>query len=141
MENQLKNLSKEKLSSLLAAPAMVSLLASSKDGVLDRKEKKDAIEMSHLRTFTSNIALRPYYKLVEQLFRTNLEELLNLYDPLADNINEMQTSLKSTYEVIDELDVEYATLLKESLASYASHVANIHPKFSDFIDFSLFKIE
>ena len=76
MENELKKLSAYEKELLLKAPVLLSILASSTDHKVDRKEKKEAIELSHLRTFTSPPMLQDFYKEVELGFKTNLEELL-----------------------------------------------------------------
>ena len=138
MENQLKKLTNEEITLLMEAPVLVSLMAISQDGNMDHKERNDAIEMAHLRTYTSDPLLRPYYKLAEESFTTNLNALSIQFDPLDGNQKSIENRLKKIYALLEKLNPEYSRMMKESLKSYAYHVATVHPKFSDFFDYSNF---
>ena len=141
MKNQLEKLTNEERKKLISTPVLVSLLAAGSDGLFDKKERSDAIEMSHLRTFTANPELRPFYKLVETSFKSELDELLEKYKPLHKNIVEIERLISESYGILDKLSPEYIELMKESLKSYAEHVANVHPTLSDIFDFSIFKLK
>ncbi len=140
MENQLKKLTEEELALLTEAPVLVSLMAMSKDGNMDNTERNDAIEMSHLRTYTSAPNLRTYYKLVESSFSLKLNKFATEFAPLDVNQKLIENRLKLIYIVLEKLDPKYSLMLRDSLKSYAHHVASSHPKFSDFFDFGTFKL-
>jgi len=138
MENQLKKLSDKDRALLLNAPVLVSLLAASTDGIIDKKEKADAIELSHLRTFTAPPLLQPYYKEVEKIFKPELENLIEQYAPL----NEVQQKvlhkeIEKAYDVLGRLDKNFRKQLTESLKSYAKHVGNIHRNFLEYFVFPI----
>ena len=139
MENQLTKLSTYEKKLLLQAPVLISILASSTDQKVDRKEKKEAIELSHLRTFTSKPILQNFYKEVELVFTINLEELLLKYEPLNEVAQGLiKLELKNIYNLLQKLDNSFAEELKISLESYGKHVSNVHLKFLDFFDFNNF---
>lgn len=139
MENQLKKLTNNERELLLKAPVLISILAASTDEKIDRKEQKEAIELSHLRTFTSSPILQPFYKEVEVVFKKNLEELLHKYEPFnVTRQNLIKSELKIIYNLLSKLDDKFEKELKESLESYRKHIANVHIKFTDFFDFSNF---
>ncbi len=139
MENELKKLSAYEKELLLKAPVLLSILASSTDHKVDRKEKKEAIELSHLRTFTSPPMLQDFYKEVELGFKTNLEELLLKYEPFDEAKQGLiKLEIKNIYTILQKLDHDFANDLKMSLESYGKHVANVHVKFTDFFDFNNF---
>lgn len=136
MENQLKKLIINEKELLLKAPVLISILAASTDEKIDRIEQKEAIELSHLRTFTSSPILQPFYKEVERIFEKNLEELLQKYEPFnATRQNLIKSELKTIYNFFSKLDEKYEKELKESLESYRKHIANVHIEFTDFSNF------
>lgn len=139
MENQLKKLTIKERELLLKAPVLISILASSTDENIDRKERKEAIELSHLRTFTSKPILQSFYKEVEVEFKKNLEELLHKYEPFNETRqNLIKSELKTIYNLLAKLDDNFEKEMKESLKSYGRHIANVYTKFTDFFDLSNF---
>ncbi len=142
MRNPLDQLSAEDRKMLLKAPALVSVLAAIlDDGKVDSKEKADAIDMSHLRTFTADIPLQPFYEEAYVDFTENLEGLISHYSPFhSDQIELMKEEIDHVYRIMAKLDKGYAGRLKESLMSYAAHVGNVHGKLKDYFDFSNFKV-
>ena len=139
MKNQLNKLTDEERAKLDRAPVYVSLLAAGSDGQITEKEKSDAVELSHLRTFTADPLLRPYYKEVEAIFASEFTRLSGVYIPFGDaEINEIKEELGVIYHLCDKLDPEYAELLKQSLKTYAEHVGDIHHVVLGYFDFSAF---
>ncbi|MEO6904068.1 MAG: hypothetical protein ABI315_13115 [Bacteroidia bacterium] len=68
MENEINNLSKQDRELLLKVPALVSVLAASRDYEISKSEKADAIKMGHLNIFTADPLLLNYYNEVETNF-------------------------------------------------------------------------
>jgi hypothetical protein len=142
MKNPLDELSNEDRLVLLKAPALVSVLAALlDDGKVDSKEMADAIDMSHLRTFTADVPLQPFYEEAYIDFKQNLNGLIGHYSPFDDDqIERMKEEIDLVYRVMAKLDKGYAGRLKDSLMSYAAHVGNVHGKLKDFFDFTNFKV-
>jgi hypothetical protein len=139
MENQFKKLSMSEKKLLLKAPALMSIIAAGTDQKVDQKEREEAIQLAHLRTFNSIPLLQPYYKEVELVFEKNLEELLLKYEPLDEaQQNQMKIELKTIYDILSKLENNFQNEFKSSLKSFGEHVSNVHFKFSDFFDFSIF---
>lgn len=138
MENELKKLSQDDLYLLLKAPAIVSFMAAATEGKMDEKEKADAIELSHLRTYTSEEMLQPYYKEVEKNFKAELNELIRNYSLMdEEKKRELQDKMEKINAIINKLDPAFALSLKESLNTYAKHVANIHRTFLEYFVFPM----
>ncbi|MFD1094142.1 hypothetical protein [Salegentibacter chungangensis] len=138
MKDHLAKLSDKDRALLLKAPALVSLLAASTDGKIDKKEKADAIELSHMRTFTAPPSLQPYYKEVEKNFKSDLKELIQKYSPLDEPQQEaLSKETQQAYDVLKQLNEGYRIDLSESLKSYARHVGNVHKNFLQFFVFPL----
>lgn len=141
MENQFEKLSESELNAVLESSALISILAAASDQKMDRTEMRDAIEMSHIRTFTAEAELKPFYKMAEANFNRNLQKYLPHGKHLTEeDKQEVIIQMTKVYDIIKKLDPEYQKLLRKSLSSYAKHVADSHPKFEDIIDFSLFKL-
>lgn len=138
MEKALNALTAEERGLLIKAPALMSLMAASSDGEITEKEKAEAIELAHMRTFTSPPELRPYYREVEEVFKPELEQYIEKYSPSDETKREAMTNeLKRMYEVMDKLNNEYEQKLKDSLKSYADHVGNLHHNFLEYFAFPL----
>lgn len=138
MKNQLEKLSIKDKEMLLRAPALVSLLAASKDGIIDEQEIADAIDLSHLRTFTSPLVLQPYFEEVENIFKPELTRLIKHYSPFDENQKkELKAEIDKAYHVLGQLDNKFRKELVKSLQSYAKHVGHAHWNFLDDFIFPL----
>ncbi len=130
MMDQLAKLTKQEQEILFTAPILLSVLAASGDHEIDKKEKAEAAKLIHLKTFTAESALIPYYKEVEKNFNACFEEVTKRYAPfdhikrqaLKEEINVLQT-------VFEKLDKDFASILNKSLASYAEHVRKANANF------------
>jgi hypothetical protein len=112
---------------LLSAPALISLLAANKDGKLDEGEKKRAIELSHIKTFSSPIEVRDFYVEAEKDFMKRINELDETLPHDKENRDkELRKKLLEVNKVVKKLDETFAKKLKESLDSYTKHVAKSH---------------
>ena len=120
-----EKLTKEQKALLLKAPALVSILAAGTDHIMDEREKADAIDMSHLRTFTSDPLIQPYYREVEKVFKPQLEQLIRLHIPLNEFSKiAIKDEIDEINKLLGKMDREFAKALKKSLNSYAKHVHN-----------------
>ncbi len=112
---------------LFKAPVLVSLLAAAEDGSIKEKEKRDAIKLSHLRPFTSPKILHSYYREVEKGFEGALEaELKELPPGTEEKKQALKQKVKELDPILDKLeDQDFAEALRNSLKSYAQHIARI----------------
>ncbi|ETN95304.1 hypothetical protein SAMN04487906_2405 [Zhouia amylolytica] len=117
------SLDREDRELLLKAPVLVSFMAATKDNIMDAQEKADALDMAHLRTFTANPKLQPYYMEVEKRFKPLLKEMIEMYLPMNEYTRKtVKEEINKINELLGEMDKEFATLLHKSLNSYAEHV-------------------
>lgn len=133
---EFKKLTEEERELLYKAPALVSVLASCAVNAIDETRKRDAIKLSHLKTFTANPVLIPYYKEVEDGFTERFETIARKYFPFDEEKRaEMREEVNKMSEVIAKLDNKFfAQTLYTSLQRYADHVKrSIHSVFQDFI--------
>ncbi len=108
---------------LLKAPAIVSLLAASGTGKINEWEKSDAIKLAHLKTYSANSLLIPYYKEAERVFEKNFEVMAKKYAPFDEPKRAMmQNEIEDVNDVIAKLDDAFAVTLHASLEEYAEHV-------------------
>lgn len=133
---EFKKLTEEERELLYKAPALVSVLASCAVNAIDETRKRDAIKLSHLKTFTANPVLIPYYKEVEDGFTERFETIARKYFPFDEEKRaEMREEVNKMSEVMAKLDNKFfAQTLYTSLQRYADHVKrSIHSVFQDFI--------
>jgi hypothetical protein len=130
----------EKLSSaeqqlLMKAPILLSVLAACSEGEVNQAQKTDAINLAHIKTFTSIPLLRPYYLEVEKNFREQFEKTAAAYYPFdAAKREELKSEIRKTRAALNKVEKVYADLLGHSLWRYASHVKRAtHSVFRDFI--------
>ncbi len=123
MIKEFKKLSSKDQQLLLKAPALLSVLASSGSFGINNEQKADAIKMAHLKTFTSNPLLLPYYMEVETNFKMNFEAVVKKYSPFDDaKREELKKEIGLTNLVIAKLNKEFAKSLHQSLDGYTNHV-------------------
>jgi hypothetical protein len=125
--NELDVLSAEERQTLLKAPAYISLLAANADGKMDEEEKKAALEISHIKSFSSPPFLKPFYQEVEKNFLSDLREL---NETLPTDKSEREKQIRATLDKIksiaQKLDKDFAVVLLKSFNSYVSHITRAH---------------
>jgi len=123
MIKHFEKLTKEETALLLKAPVLVSVLAASWAHGISKKASADAIKLAHLKTFTAVPLLQPYYKEVEQDFKTSFEAVVKEFAPFdEEKMMELRKQLLELDKVIARLDKEYAATLLWSLSRFAAHV-------------------
>jgi len=132
MITQLEELAQHEKELLLKAPALVSLLAASGDHEINKKQKADAVKLSHLKTFTAHPLLIPYYREVEKHFDTYFEEAAQKYAPFDDEKRQaLRTEINVMDTVMKKLDKDFARTLHASLKGYAEHVRKADASFME----------
>ncbi len=120
---QFEKLSPQEIETLLKAPALISVLTASVSHEIDKLEKAGAIKLAHLKTFTANPLLLPYYAEVEKSFKADFEAAVKKYAPFDDAERaQLKEEIEEVNAIIGKLDKEFATALHQSLTGYAEHV-------------------
>jgi hypothetical protein len=123
MIKQFKNLTEKEKELLFKAPALVSVLAASRDHTISKAGKADAVKLAHLKTFTADPLLLLYYREVEKTFKTHFEAIAKQYAPFDDaKREELKKEIDTLNTVIAKLNKEFARTLHASLARYVAHV-------------------
>ncbi len=123
MIRQFEKLSLEETNLLLKAPALISVFASLQVNEINAVRKADAIKLAHLKTFTANPVLIPYYIEVEKNFTEQFEAIVKQYIPLGVEKKEaLKNEIENVHPVFEKLDKEYARVLRLSLNKFANHV-------------------
>jgi len=118
-----EKLTAEEKELLLKAPVLVSVLAASGDHEINKVRKADAVKLAHLKTFTDDFLLLPYYSEVEKSFENYFEITVKKYAPFDDaKREELKKEINVLNTVITKLDEDFAKTLHRSLANYANHV-------------------
>lgn len=130
MKDLFESLDEKKKEILIKAPVLLSIMAATSGGEVDKVELKDAIDLSHLRTFTAPESLQSYYRDVEKEFEFELDNMLNDYSPFDQSKqDQMKKKLEEVKSVIKSLDNDFGKRLNASLNSYARHVSESHKNF------------
>jgi hypothetical protein len=135
MITELEKLSEAEYDLLLKAPVLMSVLVSCAGGEVNKKQKAEAIKLSHIKTFTAVPELRPYYKEVEKNFQGDFESIASTYYPFDDKKrNALKKEMEKVPPILKKLDPEYAGFLGRGLERYANHVKRAaHSIFHDFV--------
>ena len=132
---QCEKVTDEECELLDKAPVLVSGLASCSFNEVNKIKKGDAIKLSHLKTFTENPLLIPYYIEVEKNFKELFESAIRQYFPFDEAKRiALKREMVKVNHVIEKLDKNYVQALNESLAKYTNHVKRAgHTVFVDFL--------
>lgn len=123
MIKQFQDLSWRERELLYNAPVLLSVLVTCSENEVNEIHKNAAIKLAHLRTFTADGMLLPYYHQVEKTFKTAFEEAITTYSPFdAKRRDELKKEIGKVHEVIGKLEPAYGHALKKSLEGYALHV-------------------
>lgn len=128
-----ENITVEQKSLLLKAPAVFSLVAAIKDGIVEEKEKEKAIELSEIKTYSAPKELTSYFDEIAQNFENQFDALTNEYLPVTDTSKaELVEKVKEINTILDQMDSRAATLLKDSLSSYTRYVSKSSQNFLEY---------
>lgn len=123
---------------LLQFPAYISLLAANSDEEMDENEKKAAAWLTHIKTFSTEPILHPFYKQVELGFEKNIQ-LLNdqLPQTKAERNDAIKEALVNIDHILKKLRIDYASVLRRSIRSYKDHVSKAHRNVLEYFIFPL----
>jgi mRNA-degrading endonuclease RelE of RelBE toxin-antitoxin system len=135
MIKQLEKLSGEERNLLFKAPVLLSVLASCSYNGVNEQQKADALKLSHLKTFTADPLLIPFYVEVEKHFEEEFESTLKQSIPFDESIrSQLKDKINQVEQILSKLDNYYASKLHKSFEKYERHVTRAgHSIVEDFI--------
>ncbi len=123
---------------LLQFPAYVSLLAANMDDEIDQEEKKAALWLTHIKTFSTEPALHAFYKQAETIFEKNMQLLDDqLPKTRAERTEAIQEALLKIDQVLHKMNTDYVSSLRRSMKSYKNHVSKAHRNILEYFIFPL----
>lgn len=124
---QFNTLTNDEKDALLKFPVYITLLAANRDGLLDKAEKKEAIKLEHIKTFSSHPLLHEFYQEADKVFKNNLEKLdKNL--PKERDLREtaIKNELEQLEKIVLKLGEDYTSAMHHSMKSFKDHVSKAH---------------
>lgn len=127
------NLTEEELTKMLNVIPLITILIAGADEQIDYQEKKWAIKLANIRTYSNPDELHDYYSQIG----INFAERLNKYiDELPSNTAERQQivsgKLAELNDIIPKLNPHFGAKLYVSYQDFAKHVANASGGFLGF---------
>lgn len=135
MISQFENLTSEERELLLKTPVLLSVLTSCSNHEINTVQKADAIKLSHLKPFTADPSLIPFYVEVEKTFERDFELIAKQNHPFDEaSCNQLKNQIKQTHAILKKLERDYAAKLLRSFEKYERHVKRAtHNVVEDFI--------
>lgn len=134
MIEEFKKLKPDEREQMMQATALVSLYAACMDGKIHEQENKSAVQLAHMRTYTSPPVLQEYYKEVESKFPEFYNQIKNKL-PITkdDKISFLKNEIIKLNKIIPKLKRDFAIAFHQSLNSYAIHISESKRNFlTDF---------
>lgn len=133
-----KDLSENEKDHLLKFPAYISLLASTADDGIDEEEKRTAINLTHIKTFSCDPLLSDFYKEAESIFEKTVISLNNeLPHTKKERTVAICHELDKLEPLLKKLDPEYATVLRNSMESYKHYISRAHRNILEYFIFPM----
>src|SRR3954470_21532332 len=112
---------------LYKLPAYISLLAANHDGGIDRAERKAAIKLSHIKTYSCNPLLTSFYDEADKVFEQNIAELDKIL-PKERTAREqaIKQEVAKLNTIVAKLGPEYATAMQQSMQTFMRYVSKAH---------------
>jgi anaerobic ribonucleoside-triphosphate reductase len=124
---QFSTLTKDEREALLKFPAYITLLAANSDGLLDKAEKKEALKLEHVKTFSADPLLKEFYQEADKVFKNNLEKLVeNLPEGRKSREAAIKSELAKLEKIIWKLGDDFASVMHHSMKSFKDHVSKAH---------------
>ncbi len=120
---EFKSLTNDEAKVLYQAPAMITALIASADGVIEEDETTWAKKVIHYRQEAGNELLFNYYEIAETYFDETLSNILAHEKGTQMGIAQIETVLEGTNPILAKLDADFVTHLVKSWRSLAERVA------------------
>jgi hypothetical protein len=133
-----KDLNKEEREQLLKFPAYISLLASTAADGIDKQEKKAAVKLTHIKTFSCDPMLSGFYKEVETRFEKTIEALdRELPHTKEERALAISRELDKIEISLKKLDPIYGIVLRHSMETYKQHISKAHQNILEYFIFPM----
>lgn len=127
------NLTEEELTKMLNAIPLITILIAGADESIDHNEKRWAIKLANIRTYSNPAELHEYYSRVGASFNAQLNKHIdNLPSNTAARQQSISERLAELNDIFPKLDPYYGAKIYESCVSFAKHVANASGGFLGF---------
>lgn len=127
------NLTEEELTNMLDAIPLITILIAGADDKIDYHEKKWAIKLANIRTFSNPDELHEYYSQIGIDFADRLNKFIdNLPSNTAARQQNISEQLAELNNIFPKLDSHYGAKFYNSCVSFAKHVANASGGFLGF---------
>src|SRR3954465_5697229 len=104
---------------LYKLPAYISLLAANHDGNLDKQERKAAIKLSHIKTYSCNPLLTSFYDEADKVFEQNIAELDKaLPKERTEREEAIKQEVRKLNTIMAKLGPEYAEAMQQSMQTF-----------------------
>lgn len=135
---QYQELTKEEKEQLLKFPAYISLLASTAEEGIDKEEKKAAVKLTHIKTFSCNPLLKDFYKDAESIFEPSISQLnKTLPHTRAERIEAIHKALSKLEPLLKKMEPSFASVLRKSMKDYTHHVSKAHRNVLEYFIFPM----
>lgn len=135
---QYHELTKEEKEQLLQFPAYISLLASTAEEGIDKAEKKAAVKLTHIKTFSCNPLLKDFYKDAEGIFEPTISHLnKTLPHTRAERIEAIHQALANLEPLLKKMEPSFASVLRKSMQDYKHHVSKAHRNVLEYFIFPM----
>src|SRR5881275_2044137 len=123
---------------LYKLPAYISLLAASHDGGIDRAERKAAIKLSHIKTYSCNPLLASFYDEADKVFEENIAELdKTLPKEKAAREQAIKDEVTRLNKIVAKLGPEYTAAMQESMRTFIRYVSKAHNSVFEYFLFPM----
>lgn len=130
------NLSPQDKDAILKYPSYISLLAANSDGTIDEKEKKSAIKLSHIKTYSCDPVLSEFYAEVDKVFEMNIKSLDNELPKIKEERDEaIKNELQRIEKILLNFNKDYAATMRRSMKSFKDHVSKAHHNVLEYLIF------
>ena len=123
MIHEFKNLTQDECTTMVMAPALVTLLIAGAEGNIDQKEIDWGSKIAHFRA-NNHSMLQNYYQEADKNFNETLKELIEKMPPdVSERNNKINQELSKLNNIFPKLDVSFSKEIYKSLLSLSRHVA------------------
>jgi hypothetical protein len=117
-------LSQEEQEILFTTPAKAAILVGGADEDFNKIERKVAKELTHIKSYTSDDALKEFYAIVSNRFIRDVDSLMINYPTYAKDRNPLiRKELKAVIPVLDQLGDDFKNGFQDSVIEIARYVA------------------
>ena len=123
MIHEFKNLTQDECTTMVMAPALVTLLIAGAEGNIDQKEIDWGSKIAHFRA-NNHSMLQNYYQEADKNFNATLKELIEKMPPdVSERNNKINQELSKLNNIFPKLDASFSKEIYKSLLSLSRHVA------------------